>query len=288
MLKDLKRRLVVSGITISAVIFLLVFAKQAVVQYVVSLIIAVLSAIAAWEYAQFAKEKGGKPKTPALVVLSALVTFSFFAAQQCCDLSLLPPTMFLVAILILFALHFREQAGAIVDLAVSTFGLLYIALPLGMMLGILYLPIRDDGRMWVAFLLAVTKFADMGAYFGGSLWGRRKLAPKISPSKTIEGAVFGMISALAASYLFYLLGDHFLSLNFHLKPIEWISLGIVLGCVGQFGDLSESLLKRDANKKDSNMLPGLGGVLDAVDSLLFNAPIVYFYLIAARILVKNF
>jgi phosphatidate cytidylyltransferase len=214
--------------------------------------------------------------------LSALITFSFFISLQRHELSQLPPAMFLLAILILFALHFREQTGAIIDLAVSTFGLLYIALPLGMMLGILYLPMKDDGRMWVAFLLAVTKFTDIGAYFGGSLCGRRKLAPHISPAKTIEGAVFGLISAVLVSYLFHYFAKVFFSLHFHLHASECIWLGIVLGCVGQFGDLSESLLKRDANKKDSNILPGIGGVLDAVDSLLFNAPIIYFYLFVAR------
>ncbi len=282
MLKDLKRRSIVSFISISISIFLLIFAKQTIAQYFVGLTFAALSAIAAWEYAQFAKAKGGKPKSPALIVLSALVTISFFVSLQRSDLGWIPPTMFLLAILVLFALHFREKTGAIIDLAVSTFGLLYIALPLGMMLGIFYLPMKDDGRMWVAFLLAVTKVTDMGAYFGGSLWGRRKLAPHISPAKTIEGAVFGLICAISVSFLFYVLGENFFSLHFHLRPVEFICLGIVLGCVGQFGDLSESLLKRDANKKDSNILPGLGGVLDAVDSLLFNAPIIYFYLIVAR------
>lgn len=282
MLKDLKRRLIVSSISICAVVFLIVFAKQAIIQYVVGLIVAALSAIAAWEYAQFAKAKGGKPKSPALIALSSVVTFSFFVSLYRYDWVLIQPTVFLLAILILFALHFRERTGAIVDLAVSTFGLLYVALPLGMMLGVLYLPMKEDGRMWFAFLLAVTKFTDMGAYFGGSLWGRRKLAPHISPAKTIEGAVFGLISALIISYLFYVLGENFSSLNFHLHLGECIWLGVILGCVGQFGDLSESLLKRDANIKDSNMLPGLGGVLDAVDSLLFNAPIIYFYLNFAK------
>lgn len=282
-MEDLKRRLVVSIISIAVVIALLYYSKLMIMEYVIGFTIAALSAVAAWEYAQFAKAKGGKPKSPALIVLSALVTLSFFFSTiQVEQLRLLPPTMFLLAILILFAVHFRERTGAIIDLAVSTFGLLYIALPLGMILGILFLPMRDDGRMWVAYLLAVTKFTDMGAYFGGSLWGRRKLAPNISPGKTIEGAAFGLFSALMVSFIFHVIGEGFPALNFHLEPYEWIALGIVLGLVGQFGDLSESLLKRDANKKDSNMLPGLGGVLDAVDSLLFNAPIIYFYTIVAR------
>lgn len=282
MLKDLKRRICVSILLIAPIIFLLIFAMHSIVQYAVGLTISGLSAIASWEYAQFAKAKGGKPKSPALVALSGVVTFSFLVSLQWYDLRMLPFAMFFLAILILFALHFRERHGAIIDLAVSTFGLLYIALPLGMMLGILYFSMKDDGRMWIAFLLAVTKFTDIGAYFGGSLWGRRKLAPHISPAKTIEGAVFGLVSALLVSYFFHLLGETYDSLHFHLKAGECIWLGIVLGCVGQFGDLSESLLKRDANKKDSNMLPGLGGILDALDSLLFNAPIIYFYLIVAR------
>jgi phosphatidate cytidylyltransferase len=282
MLQDLGRRTIISIFLISGVIALLIFAKLMVVQYAIGLAVALLSAVAAWEYAQFAKEKGGKPKSPALIALSALVTLSFFISVQSYELRLAPPTMFLLAILILFALHFRERTGAVIDLAVSTFGLLYIALPLGMILGILYLPMRDDGRMWVAYLLAVTKITDIGAYFGGSLWGRRKLAPNISPAKTIEGAFFGLGAAMLVSFLFHLLGEEIPSLNFHLETLEWVFLGFVLGCVGQFGDLSESLLKRDANKKDSNILPGIGGVLDAVDSLLFNAPIIYFYSIVAR------
>jgi phosphatidate cytidylyltransferase len=242
---------------------------------------ALLSAVAAWEYAQFAKAKGGRPKSPALIVLSALVTISFFVSEHF-GLILIPQTMFFLAILILFAKHFREESGAVIDLAVSAFGLLYIALPLGMILGILFLPMRDDGRIWVAYLLAVTKLTDMGAYFGGSLLGRRKLAPRISPSKTIEGAIFGLFTALTVSFFFYFMGNKIPSVHFHLSSAEWILLGVILGCTGQFADLAESLLKRDANKKDSNILPGLGGVLDAVDSLLFNAPIIYFYTIAAR------
>jgi phosphatidate cytidylyltransferase len=281
MLHDLGRRLIVSVVSIGAIAVLLFYAQNIFVQYAMGVSVALLSAIAAWEYAQFAKAKGGRPKSPAVTVLSALVTISFFVSMQF-HWQFLPPTMFFLAILILFALHFREKTGAVIDLAVSAFGLLYIALPMGMILGILFLPMKDDGRIWVAYLLAVTKMTDIGAYFGGSLWGRRKLAPRISPSKTIEGAFFGLFLAITVSFVFYLLGDGIPSLNFHLTSAEWICLGLILGCIGQFADLAESLLKRDANKKDSNILPGLGGVLDAVDSLLFNAPIVYFYTIAAR------
>lgn len=86
----------------------------------------------------------------------------------------------------------------------------------------------------------------------------------------------GLVCALLASFIFGFGSDY--AGSFHLGILEWIFLGLVLGAVGQFGDLSESLLKRDANKKDSNALPGLGGVLDSIDSILFTAPIIYIYL----------
>ena len=127
-------------------------------------------------------------------------------------------------------------------------------------------------------MLVVTKITDVGAYFAGGLWGKRKLAPQISPGKTVEGALFGLFCALLASFAFHLLSQYSGAQGFQLGVGEWMVLGMLLGVIGQFGDLSESLLKRDANKKDSNSLPGLGGVLDAVDSLLFTAPIIYFYI----------
>jgi phosphatidate cytidylyltransferase len=281
MLKDLGRRVVVSAISIAIVVVLLLLAYQTYVQYIVALLVAALGAVAVWEYEQFAKAKGGQMIFPALLVITVLEILSFFAAAHSPGLRPMPLMIFFIGFLILFALHFRQRDGAVVDLAVSYFGLLYIAVPMGMVLGILYISpvsVNEDGRWWVAYLLAVTKITDIGAYFAGSLWGRRKLAPHISPGKTVEGAVFGLLCAIFASFGFHLLSDYSGAVNFQLGTIEWLCLGLVLGVTGQFGDLSESLLKRDANKKDSNALPGLGGVLDSVDSLLFNAPIIYLYL----------
>jgi phosphatidate cytidylyltransferase len=271
--KDLSRRLTVSSISIAIVIVLLLFAYQSLFQYAVALCIASLAAIAIWEYGQFAKAKGRRIIMPVLVLLTILEVLSFFAAATHPDLWLAPSLIFFLGFLLLFALHFRQKNGAIVDIAASCFGLLYIAIPMGMLLGILYF--SSFGKWWVAYLLVVTKITDIGAYFAGNLWGRRKLAPNISPGKTVEGAIFGFLFAVTASYLFYLFSRGF---NFSLTGWEWMGLGLILGVVGQFGDLAESLLKRDANKKDSNALPGLGGVLDSVDSLLFNIPIIYFYL----------
>jgi len=270
---DLSRRLAVSSISIAFVFCLLFFAYQTLFQYVVAAVIALIAAVAVWEYEQFAKAKGGQMILPALFAITATEVISFFVASTYSHLTSLPLIIFFLGFLVIFALHFRQKDGAVVDLSVSSFGLLYIAVPMGMLLGILYF--SSLGRWWVAYLLVVTKITDIGAYFGGNLWGRRKLAPHISPGKTVEGAICGLLCALGASYAFHLLSY---DTSFRLTTVEWLALGVILGVVGQFGDLSESLLKRDANKKDSNALPGLGGVLDSIDSLLFNAPILYLYL----------
>ncbi len=272
---DLHRRFVVSVISIAVVVCLLVFAFNPIFQYLVAAIVAALAGIAIWEYEQFAKAKGGRMILPGLIILTVIEVLSFFISAEHQWLASMPIIIFFIAFLVLFALHFGEKDGAVVDLAVSSFGLLYIAVPMGMILGILYMN-GVDGRWWITYLLVVTKITDIGAYFAGSLWGRRKLAPNISPKKTIEGAVFGLACAVLASFIFHFCSDY--ASYFHLGIYEWLFLGLILGAVGQFGDLSESLLKRDANKKDSNALPGLGGVLDSLDSILFNAPIIYIYL----------
>lgn len=282
-MKDLSRRAVAAAISIGGVAALLFFAFHPLLQYAVVAIVAFLTAVAVWEYEKFVKAKGGQMILPVLLLFTFLEVVSFFAAAKYPFLKGVPFAVSFVAFLLLFALHFRDKEGAIVDLAVSSFGLLYIAVPMGMVLGILYSEEGQDGRWWVAYLIAVTKLSDIGAYFAGSLWGRRKLAPHISPGKTVEGAIFGLLCALFVSFAFHLLSESVGALRFHLGTVEWLYFGLVLGITGQFGDLSESLLKRDANKKDSNIVPGLGGVLDAIDSLLFNAPIVYLYLTYLKI-----
>lgn len=274
-MKDLYRRLVVGPIAIGLAASLLLLSFHPFFQYAVVLAIALLGAIAAWEYEQFAKAKGGQIISSALIAFTLCEVVSFYLAAKNPAFASFPILIFFLGFLLLFALHFGKKEGAIVDLAVSSFGLLYIAVPMGMLLGILYSP-EINGRWWIVYLLVVTKITDIGAYFAGNLWGKRKLAPTISPKKTIEGAFFGLVCAVGASFLFRLCSGYIGSI--YLGTYEWLILALILGAVGQFGDLSESLLKRDANKKDSNTLPGLGGVLDSLDSILFNATIIYIYL----------
>lgn len=277
-MKDLSKRIILSLVTVPALICLFMFALNDWFQYVVILSIAGFTCVAVWEYEQLVKTVGGKLTLPLILLFALLLVISFFIAARFDQFTWTPLFVFFVSFLCICLVHFNEKEGAIVDLAVSSFGLTYIAVPMGMILGILYFSGIEDGRWWVAYLLIVTKITDIGAYFAGHFWGKRKLAPSISPGKTVEGTLFGLICAVASSVCFCFLSNFWQLDHFKIPFLQSIILGIILGLVGPLGDLSESLLKRDANKKDSNRLPGFGGVLDMVDSVLFNAPIIYLYL----------
>jgi phosphatidate cytidylyltransferase len=130
----------------------------------------------------------------------------------------------------------------------------------------------EDGMLWIFVLSIVTFSTDTGAYIVGRLFGRRKLAPSISPSKTWEGAIGGLAFSIATSVI----AVELLSLD--VSIIQSISLGAVLGATGQLGDLAESKLKRQAGTKDSSSLvPGHGGVLDRLDSIVWNLVVVYHF-----------
>lgn len=127
------------------------------------------------------------------------------------------------------------------------------------------------GMCWLVTLMLVVCGMDTAAYGFGKAFGRRKLCPSISPGKTVEGAIAGLLAALAITAA----AGHWLGLPLY----HGVILGLSLGVVGQLGDLFESMLKRRAGVKDSGaVLPGHGGILDRFDSLLFTAPLAYFYL----------
>ncbi|MDZ4815727.1 MAG: phosphatidate cytidylyltransferase [Verrucomicrobiota bacterium] len=133
-----------------------------------------------------------------------------------------------------------------------------------------------EGGHLLLYLLIVTKFTDMGALLTGMAFGRHKMSPKISPKKTWEGFAGGIVLSVASSFaLKMILGDNLPVIS----VASSIYLGLILALSSVAGDLAESLLKRGANIKDSgSIVPGIGGVLDLIDSLLFTAPILYLYL----------
>ena len=133
-----------------------------------------------------------------------------------------------------------------------------------------------NGPFYVLYFILVTKFSDSGAYAAGSLFGKHKMIPRISPGKTWEGFAGALLVSTGASLIFaWLAGDKLTGMNWMHAAI----LGIILSTAAVVGDLIESLFKREAGVKDSGrFFPGIGGILDLLDSLLFNAPLMYLYL----------
>jgi phosphatidate cytidylyltransferase len=196
------------------------------------------------------------------------------------DFELLVLVLFLITI---FARQMfrRTAADPLRAMAYTVFGLLYIPWLFSFLTKIIYLtPRLEDGattgQYYVLYLVAVTKFSDMGAYVFGSLFGRHAFAPHISPKKTWEGFVGAMLSSLLCSYwMFALMPGKLSALRFDDLTI----LGLLLGFAAVVGDLAESVVKRGAHTKDSSsVLPGIGGTLDLIDSILFTAPLLYFYM----------
>lgn len=269
-LSDLGRRFAVSVLTLVIAAFFIVYSQLYLVNILLTGLIAVLVATGVWEYLQLAKSTGLEPAIGLPIGVSVAFVVTFYLSTLYPFLSSLPLIVLILGAVLFFLYHFQNMSRALSHIAVEFFGVCYVAVPLSLLLKIINYPMQ--GQWWIVYLIVVTKITDVAAYFAGRLAGKHYLAPVLSPKKTVEGAVAGFLFAVAASFAFY----KFTPLKLSLIDALW--MGLAIGILGQIGDLAESLLKRDADVKDSNKLPGLGGVLDMVDSLLFTTPIVYFYL----------
>jgi len=231
----------------------------------------VLSVLGAWEWADLC----GLRRMKALYALTIIGPLLLLGASIFGGAA----GWMAAAIFVLFLAFILAQAGpwkevgAVRSIGATITGTLYVGF-FGLMK-----PISDgrgsviaaDGGKLVAAALCMVWLGDTLAYFGGSAWGRHRLAPTISPKKSWEGAVFGFVGAvLGAVVAWFLFRPQTLLFG------ELLGLGAVIGIIGQIGDLAESLVKRDAQKKDSsNILPGHGGVLDRFDSFLFSLPVLW-------------
>jgi phosphatidate cytidylyltransferase len=179
--------------------------------------------------------------------------------------------------------RFEPPRASIPNVTAAAFAVLYVGGGVGMLvqLRLRYAP-AELGAWYTLFpllaVIATVKLSDTGQYFVGSNFGRRKLAPRISPKKTWEGAVGGGIAAsVLAALIIVMLQRRIVGLD-PPHPLWTLCFTLSVSVGGVFGDLAESLLKRDAGVKDSsNWMPGLGGVLDLLDSLLFAAPVAYLW-----------
>lgn len=184
-------------------------------------------------------------------------------------------TFIVMAVLVSHVLAGRELTAGLLDTAVIAFGVFYVAWLLGHLILIRHMA---DGSFLIFFLFLVTWANDTAAYYVGTYLGRHPMAPRISPKKTWEGAVGGLVGSVAAAFACraWFLGS--------LGVADAAVLGLLIGIAAPLGDLGESVLKRSAGVKDSGgIIPGHGGVLDRVDSLIFTAPVLYYYLLTMRI-----
>lgn len=278
-------------------------------------LVLVLSTIGLLEYYALARKKGAQPQTGTGLVLGALLGAGFVFARirdlllgflDRMSISVPAPSMaqyFLILALIftplLLAIElFRNRGSALLNIAATAFGALYVSFFFGSLVGIRELFVPADfpvyahfsitgvavgeqavatidrwGGLTILVLFASIWACDSAAYFAGRAFGRHRLFERVSPNKTWEGAVAGFLFAIGV----FLLGKALLLP--YLTLAEAGVCGAIIGVFGQLGDLAESLLKRDAGVKDSStLIPGHGGVLDRFDSVLYVSPLVFLYL----------
>ncbi len=251
------------------------------------LLVSGVALVALWEYLGMLDSKG-LPNARRFAMLCGVVfiagSFYYFRTY-----GLSSSYDFEVAVLLFFLLGaFARQTlkrsrddRPLETMAYTLFGLLWIVWLFNFITKIVYVVPRGDanqitGHFYVLYLMVVTKFSDMGAYLVGSVAGRHLLVPLISPKKTWEGFIGALFFSLLGSFAVYsLMPDYLAGMNW----MHATALGLLLGYAAVVGDLAESLVKRSTGVKDSGQaLPGIGGILDLIDSLLFTAPLLFFYL----------
>jgi phosphatidate cytidylyltransferase len=250
------KRILTAAIAIPLVLLITIFSPD----WLFALIVGLVAAAAAAEFWELGQKKGiGRPPKwflagPLLVAISFLHGFEWVVAS--------------VAIAGVFLLTATVLSGSIE----SAFGsvvtglssLVYCAGTLGFLILI--------PRQWILVLFAIVWIGDAAAYYGGRALGKHLLAPKVSPKKTVEGAIAGLIGSI-------LTGIAGGTLVFHQPWLTMVFVSVLTAILGQIGDLAESVLKRSAGVKgSSSILPGHGGILDRLDSLLFATPIFYWLL----------
>lgn len=276
-MSELVKRVIVAAIGAPAVVVVIWFGDAAL-----ATLVATASAVAAWEFYRLVAARGGAPLAPLGIALSAVVPLLAHAQQL--GLIRMPLVALVVPVLTVCAavLFLRPSSARPMEAAsVTLFGVAYT----GGTLSFLYLLRNFDyvigqlaGTLVVLFPVLLTWATDIGAFFVGRAVGGAKLMPSVSPGKTISGAVGGVAAAVLCAWVLqtYALIPH---AQIAFTPWALVGVAVTLSVVGQIGDLVESHFKREAGVKDSSqLLPGHGGILDRVDSLLFTLPLGYLLL----------
>ena len=272
------KRFMNSIVLIAVMLFVVMFSNTHYFSYMTLVVVSAIVFGGLREYFKLMELKGFKePVVLGYFAGIMLTVFVFLASRYSLHHKLFPESdvviiFLLISTLFLIQLWKNNVGSILVNVSITMSGVMYVAWLFSFIFKILYFP-GVDGRNFVYYYVLTAKANDIFAYIIGSTIGRHKLMPRISPKKTIEGALGGLAGSLVTG----IVASGLLKLYFPVQHI--IILGLVIGFFSQIGDLAESMLKRDAGVKDSgSLLPGMGGVLDLIDSLLFSAPIMYFYM----------
>jgi len=261
---------------ISSTIMILISLFAVLNQWVFILVLLALTIGGLYEFFYLIQKKGIPIYSYTGIFIGTLIpVFIFFGFELTNQWELL---FIVLALLMIFVLQLirKDNNNAIIGISTTLFGVLYVSWFFSFLIKIRFLLPGVGGIKLLGFILLITKCGDMGALLVGSKIGKHPLLPRVSPNKTVEGCIgsftFSAIAAICSKALFPV------ELNLSIMHVAFI--GIFFGGLGQLGDMSESLIKRDCNVKDSGkLLPALGGALDAIDSLLFSAPAFYFFMI---------
>jgi phosphatidate cytidylyltransferase len=280
------KRLITAAVLIPVVLVLVFLGPRW--QWLFTLAVAAVAALAGWEYMDLSRRCGANP--PRVATMTALLAL-FAVNFEWPDLT---PALFgiLGLGLLVYCTFFKPVEETIADASASIFCLLYTGLTL---IALPSLREQANGPSLVVFLLFVVWAGDTAAYYAGRAWGRHKMAPKLSPGKTWEGAIASVagsvIIAAALVSLASLMQEpansavlSWLERTFPSAVLSypdeiwyWLVLAAIINTAGQIGDLAESALKRSAGVKDSgSLLPGHGGVLDRIDALLLAGPVLWY------------
>jgi phosphatidate cytidylyltransferase len=247
-------------------------------QWLFTLAVAAVAALAAWEFLGLAEKAGANP--PRIAVLAAVV--ALFACNFEWPVQTAATLGVLSLGLLVYCTFSRPVEQLMADASTSIFCLLYIGFTLIALPALRENP-EGNGSSLVTFLLCAVWAGDTAAFYVGRAWGRHKLAPTLSPNKTWEGALGSVAGSLLATGI--LLGLAQLLQMWDMGWLSysgglwwyWLGLAVVVNVAAQVGDLAESALKRSAGVKDSgSLLPGHGGVLDRIDALLLAAPVLWY------------
>jgi phosphatidate cytidylyltransferase len=258
----LRQRLQTAGVLIAAFVAIFLFSPAWLLCVIATLVVL----LATWEYYAMTDPAMALGDRILCVALSGL----FPAAALCGRLNAVYGLLFLSFLILSFRSLFSplELKNRFEDLHRRFFGIIYVGFTLS---HFLLLPSLDSWRPWVCTILFVIYMGDGTAYFAGTYLGKTKLAEKLSPNKTWEGALGGLLGSVLAMFLCKAL---FFSA---LTTGQALLAAVLLAASGQMGDLVESLIKRSYSVKDSgNILPGHGGILDRIDSVLFAFPVGYY------------